>query len=161
MKESKHKQRIKSHKKLPLKRALLSSRLRCQQLGLLQTTTILDAGWPPRYPHKIIYEWEAWVPCASKLPKLEKMMKKMQTTLVCCSFTLCYIYFQEWSLLSHMLIILIFTSFCTLYMRKKIRTLEHGEAAVGCCSRELHMAHNSWPNSWLKTQLAEDNFNAN
>ena len=85
MKESIRKQRIKSHKKLPLKRALLSSRLRCQQQGLLQTTAILDVGWPPRYPHKVLYAWEAWVPCASKLPKLEKMMKKTrkQILLVC------------------------------------------------------------------------------
>ena len=108
MKESKCKQRIKLHKKLPLKRALLSSRLRCQQHGLLQTTQQSSkVGWPPRYPYKIICKWEAWVPCASKLLKLweetDEDAKQHLFALVLICFEL-----QEWS---YLLLICSYSSF--------------------------------------------------
>ena len=51
-----------------------------------------QAGTPPRYLHKVVYKWEAWCPCASKLIKLGKKMKRMKNMknqlLILLSFSL-------------------------------------------------------------------------
>ena len=124
-------QQIKSHKKLPLKRALLSTRMLCQQDRLLQTTALLDAGLPPRYPHKIAYQWAAWVPGASELLKpRDEMFTTLVYTCATAKNNTCFL--LEWNLFLLFLFFLFLP--CT---KKKTSVVFYSSTRINKCCEHL------------------------